>query len=275
VLEAERTPLPETSGIRNTANGAVTALPFVGKWFQDDYYILFNEDGTGERDIRGIRPFKWTVQGKDLDIRWPDSENIKWIMRYDIKGNKLILDDFGPNGAVSIGNESHWERADVVTKAPSKPREEVGETTTKPKYGVVEVNTKKDLTNLITPITNAVIKRDFVSGKWMNLNDFNVNNLEYMSSGIDPKSLKEVVRNVGFDTEEYRTVIEFDALVRWEVKSTGKSIYQRITAYVPVTVDTNEVVADQVSNYFSNDANAAEEMKIIAWVKAQGQILKY
>ena len=109
----------------------------------------------------------------------------------------------------------------------------------------------------------------------MNLNDFNVNNLEYMSSGIDPKSLKEVVRNVGFDTEEYRTVIEFDALVRWEVKSTGKSIYQRITAYVPVTVDTNEVVADQVSNYFSNDANAAEEMKIIAWVKAQGQILKY
>ena len=86
VLEAERTPLPETSGIRNTANGAVTALPFVGKWFQDDYYILFNEDGTGERDIRGIRPFKWTVQGKDLDIRWPDSENIKWIMRYDIKG---------------------------------------------------------------------------------------------------------------------------------------------------------------------------------------------
>ena len=250
--------------------------PFVGKWLIGDFYILFNEDGTGERyiGIGGIQPFKWTVQGKDLDIRLPNSENTKWIMRYDIKGNKLILDDLGPNGAVSIGNESHWERADAVTKAPSKPREEVGETTTKPKYGVVEVDTKKDLTNLITPITNAVIKKDFVSGKWMSLNDFSEDNLEYKTSGIDPKSLKEVVRNVGVYAEEYRAVIEFDVLVRWEVKSTRKSTYQRITAYVPITVDTKEVVADQVSIFLSNDTNAAEEQKIIDWVKAQGQILK-
>lgn len=76
----------------------------VGKWYMDeyddDYYIVFNSDGTGYEYDEGSRgSFEYTLNGNILHLVWHDGSDDVVDIRIKISGNKMtcrnITDDQG------------------------------------------------------------------------------------------------------------------------------------------------------------------------------------
>ena len=131
--------------------------------------------------------------------------------------------------------------------------------------------TKKDLGNLFVPITNTVLKMSWNFEKFKSLHDIS-DNVDYMCSGIDRNSIKKVDRYDEVEQKGLRTVVEWDVLIRWKIKTSGKSTYQRVKYYSPLTVDEGKVDLKRMYPVWYNPGEDISEKKLIEWVKANDEI---